>query len=73
MTLFESLKKKFSETSGKLRNKVETEAKEENNLELIEEEIEEKAIDSSEDIESMEDSVDEVLTKFCEKISFSIL
>ena len=59
MTLFESLKKKFSETSGILRNKVETEAKEENNLELIEEEIEEKAIDSSEDIESMEDSVDE--------------
>ncbi len=59
MTLFESLKKKFSETSGKLRNKVETEAKEENNLELIEEEIEEKAIDSSEDIESMEDSVDD--------------
>ena len=57
--MFESLKKKFSETSGKLRNKVETEAKEENNLELIEEEIEEKAIDSSEDIESMEDSVDD--------------
>lgn len=59
MTLFESLRKKFSETSGKLRNKVETEAKEENNLELIEEEIEEKAIDSSEDMESMEDSVDD--------------
>ena len=59
MTLFESLKKKFSETSGKLRNKVEDEAKEENNLELIEEEIEEKAIDSSEDAESIKDSIDE--------------
>lgn len=53
--MFESLKKKFSETSGKLRNKVENEAKEENNLELIEEE----AIDSSEDVESIEDSIDE--------------
>lgn len=59
MTLFESLKKKFSETSGKLRDKVETEAKEENNLELIEEEIEDKAIDSTEDMESMEDSMDD--------------
>ena len=59
MTLFESLKKKFSETGGKLRNKVETEAKEENNLELIEEEIEETPVDSSEGIESMEDSIDE--------------
>jgi adenylosuccinate synthase len=35
--LFDSLKKKFADASGKLRNKVEDEAKEENNVEFIEE------------------------------------
>ena len=34
--MFDSLKKKFADASGKLRNKVEDEAKEENNVELIE-------------------------------------
>ena len=39
--MFDSLKKKFADASGKLRNKVEDEAKEENNVELIEESSEE--------------------------------
>ena len=59
--MFDSLKKKFAEASGKLRNKVETEAKEENNVELIEESAEETfdEIEESEDMESSEE-VEEV-------------
>ena len=51
--MFDSLKKKFADASGKLRNKVEDEAKEENNVELIEEPIEETfdKIEESEEIE----------------------
>jgi len=55
--LFESLKKKFSETTGKLRNKVEDEAKEENNLELVEEYVEEDLSDENHNLD--EDSDDE--------------
>ena len=39
--MFDSIKKKFAEASGKLRNKVEDEAKEEDNVELLEESTEE--------------------------------
>ncbi|MBO6104777.1 MAG: signal recognition particle-docking protein FtsY [Methanobrevibacter sp.] len=64
--MFDSLKKKFADASGKLRNKVEDEAKEENNVELIEEsseetfdEIESEELESSEgeaeDFEEFED------------------
>ena len=58
--MFDSLKKKFADASGKLRNKVEDEAKEENNVELIEEPIEEKfdEIEESEDIEEFSDDED---------------
>ena len=41
INLFDSIKKKFAEASGKLRNKVEDEAKEEDNVELLEESTEE--------------------------------
>ncbi|MBO5841329.1 MAG: signal recognition particle-docking protein FtsY [Methanobrevibacter sp.] len=64
--MFDSLKKKFADASGKLRNKVEDEANEENNVELIEEsseetfdEIESEELESSEgeaeDFEEFED------------------
>ena len=58
--MFDSLKKKFADASGKLRNKVEDEAKEENNVELIEEPIEETfdEIEESEDIEEFSDDED---------------
>ena len=60
INLFDSLKKKFAEASGKLRNKVETEAKEENNVELIEESAEETfdEIEESEEIEEFSDDED---------------
>lgn len=59
--MFESLKKKFSEASGKLTKKVEDEAKDENNIELIEENIDDaqKLVESSED-EKIEDILDEI-------------
>ncbi|MBP5783990.1 MAG: signal recognition particle-docking protein FtsY, partial [Methanobrevibacter sp.] len=51
----DSLKKKFADASGKLRNKVEDEAKEENNVELIEESSEETFDEiESEELESSE-------------------
>ena len=54
--MFDSLKKKFADASGKLRNKVEDEAKEENNVELIEESSEETFDEiESEELESFED------------------
>ena len=56
--MFYSLKKKFAEASGKLRNKVEDEAKEENNVEFIEESTEE-TFDEIEESEALEESVDE--------------
>ena len=56
--MFDSLKKKFAEASGKLRNKVEDEAKEENNVEFIEESTEE-TFDEIEESEALEESVDE--------------
>ncbi|WP_304105366.1 signal recognition particle-docking protein FtsY [Methanobrevibacter ruminantium] len=58
--MFDSLKKKFADASGKLRNKVEDEAKEENNVELIEEPIEETfdKIEESEEIEEFSDDED---------------
>ena len=64
--MFDSLKKKFADASGKLRNKVEDEAKEENkakeenNVELIEEPIEETfdEIEESEEIEEFSDDED---------------
>lgn len=46
--LFDSLKKKFAEASGKLRNKVEEDAKNEDNIELIQENAE--SLDNSESI-----------------------
>ena len=52
--MFDSLKKKFADASGKLRNKVEEEAKEENNVELIEE-------SSEETFDEIEESEEEVL------------
>ena len=53
--MFDSLKKKFADASGKLRNKVEDEAKEENNVELIEESSEETFDEiDSEELESSE-------------------
>ena len=61
--MFDSLKKKFADASGKLRNKVEDEAKEENNVELIEESNEETfdEIDESEELtEEFEDEVSEL-------------
>ena len=61
--MFDSLKKKFADASGKLRNKVEDEAKEENNVELIEESNEETfdEIDESEELtEELEDEVSEL-------------
>ena len=57
--MFDSLKKKFADASGKLRNKVEDEAKEENNVELIEEsfdEIDEEAEEEVSELESVEES-----------------
>ena len=58
--MFDSLKKKFADASGKLRNKVEDEAKEENNVELIEEPSEETfdEIEVSEEIEEFSDDED---------------
>ena len=58
--MFDSLKKKFADTSGKLRNKVEKEAKEENNVELIDESSEETfdEIDESDELESFEEAED---------------
>ena len=61
--MFDSLKKKFADASGKLRNKVEDEAKEENNVELIEESNEETfdEIDESEELtEELEDEVSDL-------------
>ena len=52
--MFDSLKKKFADASGKLRNKVEEEAKEENNVELIEE-------SSEETFDEIEKSEEEIL------------
>ena len=46
--MFDSLKKKFAEASGKLRNKVEEDAKNEDNIELIQENAE--SLDNSESI-----------------------
>lgn len=60
--MFDSLKKKFADASGKLRNKVEEEAKEENNIELIEESSEEtfdEIEESDEEISDDEVSKDE--------------
>ena len=57
--MFESLKKKFADTTGKLRNKVEDEAKEENNVELIEESVEE-TFDEMEETEIEEEISEEV-------------
>lgn len=60
--MFDSLKKKFADASGKLRNKVEEEAKEENNIELIEESSEEtfdEIEESDEEISEDEVSKDE--------------
>ena len=58
--MFDSLKKKFADASGKLRNKVEDEAKEANNVELIEEPTEETfdEIEESEEIEEFSDDED---------------
>ena len=58
--MFDSLKKKFADASGKLRNKVEDEAKEENNVELIEEPSEETfdEIEESEEMEEFSDDED---------------
>ena len=56
--MFDSLKKKFAEASGKLRNKVEDEAKEENNVEFIEESTEE-TFDEIGETEALEESADE--------------
>ena len=58
--MFDSLKKKFADASGTLRNKVEDEAKEENNVELIEEPSEETfdEIEESEEIEEFSDDED---------------
>ena len=56
--MFDSLKKKFADASGKLRNKVEDEAKEENNVELIEEPTEE-TFDEIEESEEMEEFSDD--------------
>ena len=56
--MFDSLKKKFAEASGKLRNKVEDEAKEENNVEFIEESTEE-TFDEIGESEALEESADE--------------
>ena len=58
--MFESLKKKFADTTGKLRNKVEDEAKEENNVELIEESVEE-TFDEMEETEIGEEISEEVV------------
>ena len=65
--MFDSLKKKFADASGKLRNKVEDQAKEENNVELIEESSEEtfdevdefEELQSSEEAEESEEESDE--------------
>ena len=58
--MFDSLKKKFADASGKLRNKVEDEAKEENNVELIEESSKETfdEIEESEEMEEFSDDED---------------
>ena len=56
--MFDSLKKKFADASGKLRNKVEDEAKDENNVELIEEPTEE-TFDEIEEFEEFEEVSDE--------------
>ncbi|SFL26484.1 fused signal recognition particle receptor [Methanobrevibacter olleyae] len=60
--MFDSLKKKFAETSGKLRNKVEDEAKEENNVESIEESSE-YAFDEAEELEDIEELFEEKIPK----------
>ncbi|MDO5850270.1 MAG: signal recognition particle-docking protein FtsY [Methanobacteriaceae archaeon] len=51
--MFDSLKKKFAEASGKLRNKVEEDAKKEDNIELIEEKAE--SLDNSSDLADIDD------------------
>lgn len=56
--MFDSLKKKFAEASNKLRNKVEEDAKNEDNITLIEEKAE--SLESSETLETDKDLVDEV-------------
>jgi fused signal recognition particle receptor len=76
--LFDSLKKKFSATAGKLTNKVSEEAKDENNIKAIEEDIEEKknieqtiddskdsekALDDEEDQTGSESDIDEKVEK----------
>ena len=60
--MFDSLKKKFADASGKLRNKVEDEAKEANNVELIEESTEETfdEIEESEEMEEFSDDDEEI-------------
>lgn len=60
--MFDSLKKKFAEASGKLRNKVEDEAKEENNVELLEESLKESEdkdnFELDEEIDDLEEDED---------------
>lgn len=55
--MFDSLKKKFAEASGKLRNKVEEDAKNEDNIELIGEDIDNSQEDTSDTQENV--SVDD--------------
>lgn len=50
--MFDSLKRKFAEASGKLRNKVEEDAKNEDNIELIEETAESLDTVSQEDMDN---------------------
>lgn len=45
--MFDSLKKKFAEASGKLRNKVEEDAKKEDNIELTEEKVDDVEVNSA--------------------------
>ena len=70
--MFDSLKKKFADASGKLRNKVEDEAKEENNVELIEEPSEEtfdEIEEFSDDEDISEEELDEMLDAALEEES----
>lgn len=71
--MFDSLKKKFAEASGKLRNKVEEDAKKEDNIDLTEEKIEDVEVNSvsdesdkvesdiNSDLDSSKDDIDEEL------------
>lgn len=52
--MFDSLKRKFAEASGKLRNKVEEDAKNEDNIELIEETAESLDKVSNDDLENVD-------------------